>query len=66
MLRHHYKCVELVKPSIPANDNLLENNSRQGQINEQGSPLPRIRGHKIYARLANAPCDLCHVSTVRG
>ncbi len=66
MLGHHHKCMQLVKRSVPASDDLIENYLRQGHVDEQGSSLPGIRGHEINARLPNPPCNLCHFSTVRG
>jgi len=66
MIRHHYKRMQLVKSTVPATQNLFDNDIRQNFVDKERMLLPGVGCHKIDTGLPNPPCDPSHIRTFRG
>jgi len=66
MVRHQYKRMELIKSSVPATQNLFDDDVCQDRIDKERMLLPGIGRHKIGARLMDPSSDPSHLRTLRG
>jgi hypothetical protein len=58
--------MQVVIPSFPAFDYLLDNDLAEGMVCEERPPLPSISRNKIDASLMNTPLDPTHDRSLRG
>jgi hypothetical protein len=66
MIRHQHKGMQLVKSTVPATNNLLNNNIGHDGVDEKRMFQPGIGRHKVDACLPNPPGNPSHIRTARG